>query len=364
MNCFLLFIVLALASITVVLGQSRIELRSYDATATLGGLGYYYVYYPSNYSCSQMRYPVLYLLHGASGNGSDWLNDVGIQANLDNGINKQLFPPVLAIIPGFPKGWFVDSTYMKAESAFIKNLWSHVETTFADRLVPANTNSAAGTKRGRFIGGFSAGGFGTTRLTMLYPQLFASAFALSPAIYNENVPSISSAFTHPPFQTNGSFDISKWKSYNYVSLIDNYYAKNDLRPLFITSGDKDKFNITYEAYTLYWQVFRLRAGYTSAQTAFRIYDGDHVAPVWKATVNEAITWTSQFVTSAYVDSTIAVTDPTPCASVDAPSSTPSTSTVVETVRDSKFVNATIGLSIAFAVLVAVIVAMYLKFRKA
>jgi len=359
----LISVILVVALSNVAFGASKIELMSYSAPDLTGGIGYYYLYTPSNYSCSQMRYPLLYLLHGASSNGTDWIVDGTIQANLDNGIANQLYTPMMVVLPAFPKSWYVDSSYMKAETAFINSLWAHIEVTYANRLVPANSNSTGSVMRGRFIGGISMGAYGSLRFMMLYPQLFASAFTLSPAVYIEGPAPISSAYTHPPFQTNGTFDISKWKSYNYPALINNYYAKNDLRPIFITSGDKDKFNVTYEAYTLYWQVFRLRAGYASSQTAFRVYDGDHVWPLWRATVNEAIAWTTKFVTSAYVDKSIPITDSSPCAPASDSSSTSNTVTIVETVKEKQFVNATIGLSIGCFALVCVIIAMLMKAKK-
>jgi len=364
MHSYLIYVLLVVALSNVAFGASQIGLMSYSAPDLAGGIGYYYLYTPSNYSCSQMRYPLLYLLHGASSNGTDWIVSGTIQDNLDYGIANQLYTPMMVVLPVFPKSWYVDSGYMKAETTFIKNLWTHVEVTYANRLVPANSNSTGSVMRGRFIGGVSMGGYGSLRFMMLYPQLFASVFTLSPAVYMQPPP-ISTAYTQPPFQTNGTFDISKWKSYNYPVLINNYYAKNDLRPIFITSGDKDRFNITYEAHALYWELFRLRAGYGSSQTAFRVYDGDHVWPLWRATVNEAITWTTKYVTSAYVDTSIPITDPLPCAPADSPSgsSTPNTVTIAETVEDKQFVHATIGLSIGCFALVCVIVAMLMKAKK-
>jgi enterochelin esterase-like enzyme len=59
------------------------------------------------------------------------------------------------------------------ESAFTKDLVTHVDTTY-----PTNPE-----RNSRIVAGYSMGGYGALRYSLAHPELFGAAIVLSPAVY-------------------------------------------------------------------------------------------------------------------------------------------------------------------------------------
>lgn len=193
----------------------------------------YRVYRPASYHKNDTL-PVLYLLHGHGGNDSTWLksSEGNIQSVLDSLISHEFLPPLLAVIPNAGNSWYVDS-HQKMESAFINDLLPHVENQFSQNRVDNY----------RVIAGISAGGYGTLRFTLKYPELFKSALLLSPAAYYPEPPPNSSSRKINVFSTDSLFDNQIWQSYAHVNLI-NTYNQSEFHPKFyISTGDDDEYGI-------------------------------------------------------------------------------------------------------------------------
>ena len=77
--------------------QGRIETVEYEST-TVGTRRKALVYLPPNYS-ADMRYPVLYLLHGIGGDEEEWNRGASPQAILDNLIADGMAPPMIVVMP-------------------------------------------------------------------------------------------------------------------------------------------------------------------------------------------------------------------------------------------------------------------------
>jgi S-formylglutathione hydrolase FrmB len=88
------------------------------------------------------------------------------------------------VMPDAGTSWFVDARE-KMESAVIDDLIPEVERTL--RVLKS--------RDGRLIGGLSMGGYGALRFALKYPESFAAAALLSPAIYDPLPPPNSSART-------------------------------------------------------------------------------------------------------------------------------------------------------------------------
>ncbi len=121
------------------------------------------------------RYPVLYVLHGYTGDvaalvaGRPWETNVVQWA--DRLIVEGAMPPVLlAIVDGFTRlggSQYVDSIHNGAYATYtVRDAIGHVDRTYP-------TIAAEG---GRAVLGKSSGGFGSLHLTMHYPGVFC-AFA-------------------------------------------------------------------------------------------------------------------------------------------------------------------------------------------
>jgi enterochelin esterase-like enzyme len=237
----------------------------------------YAVYLPDGYDSSQLRYPVLYLLHGNGGSLYSWANDGRIQITLDTLIDKGEIPPAIVVMPDAGTSWFVDRRE-KMESAFMRDLIPEVERRF--RAIEARS--------GRLVAGLSMGGYGSMRFALKYPEMFAAAGLLSPAIYEPIPPEASSAQRVGVFGA-PSFDAEVWKGLNYPSLWEAYLAKKLPVPMYISSGDDDDFYIEAEAAKFYSLLRR-----NKQPAELRIVNGAHTWSVWESTIADALRYVFRY----------------------------------------------------------------------
>lgn len=117
------------------------------ASATLGREWSYTVYLPTGYDTSNLRYPVLYLLHGNGGTQNSWAANGRIQATIEPLIASGDVPPAIVVMPDAGTSWYVDRKE-KMETAFLEDLipgLQHYFRTLEER-------------QGRSIAGMSMGG--------------------------------------------------------------------------------------------------------------------------------------------------------------------------------------------------------------
>lgn len=264
-------IVIALCALLAAPGfASEIVSREFNSAA-LGRAWAYEVYLPSGYEASRLSYPVLYLLHGNNGTRRHWVDKGNIQSTADALIASGEIPAAVIVMPDAGVSWFVDRRE-KMETAVIRDLIPDVEGHW--RVLKS--------REGRLIGGLSMGGYGALRFAMKYPEKFAAAALLSPAIYDPLPPPKSSARSVGVFGE-PQFDEQVWKDLNYPALWQGYLAKQTPVPMYINSGDDDEFMIEAEATELY---SLLRVNRQPAE--LRIVDGAHTWAVWASTVGEAM----------------------------------------------------------------------------
>lgn len=238
----------------------------------------YAVYLPDGYETSTLRYPVFYLLHGHNGSLNDWSVSGHIQATTDGLIKNGEIPPTIIVMPDAGMSWYVDRKE-NMETAILRDLIPDVEARF--RTIAS--------REGRVIGGLSMGGYGSLRFALKYPEKFAAAALLSPAIYDPEPPEESGARRAGVFGAE-AYDGAIWKGLNYPTLWDAYLAKKQPVPMFINSGDDDDFMIEAEATKLY---SLLRSHRQPAE--LRIVNGTHTWPVWEATIGDAMKYIYRYV---------------------------------------------------------------------
>ncbi len=241
----------------------------------------YTVYLPDGYETSRLRYPVLYLLHGNGGNESEWLVQGQVHPTVDQLIKAGKVQPFIIVMPGAGTSWWVNGNKERAEDALIKELIPHNDATYR----------TIGAREGRMIAGLSAGGFGTVNAAMKFPEMFASAAALSPAVYSPTPPSHSSAMRVHPFQKDGKFDQASWDRLNYTANLEAYKARKIVVPMYINSGDHDTFAIAYHAAGLFQKLFEFQP----KQVEYRVVDGDHEWAVWRDSIGDAISYMTRYV---------------------------------------------------------------------
>ncbi len=120
----------------------------------------YVVWTPTDFDTSgDTKYPVIYFLHGMGGNETS--DARGFSGLIRRSISKGELPPVICVFPNGGRSGYRDT----------------VEKMIVDELIPLidknyPTDASA---RSRVVAGFSMGGAGAVRLSMLHPNLFCGA---------------------------------------------------------------------------------------------------------------------------------------------------------------------------------------------
>ena len=134
------------------------------------------VYVPPGYDAGgSKRYPVLYVLHGYTGNVAALLGarawEINVFQWIDRAIESRRMPPaILVAVDGFTRlggSQYVDSIHNGKYATYtVRDVIGHVDANY-------RTIASEG---GRAVLGKSSGGFGAMHLVLAYPGVFA-AFA-------------------------------------------------------------------------------------------------------------------------------------------------------------------------------------------
>ena len=132
------------------------------------------LYLPKGYESSQRRYPVLYLLHGGTGNQNDWIQKGELQRIADKAIEEGKSAPMIIVMPDAEMTYYmnnVDGKY-QFEDFFVQELIPYIEKEYRCRTG----------KQYRAISGLSMGGYGSLLYAIHHPELFSACAAMSPGI--------------------------------------------------------------------------------------------------------------------------------------------------------------------------------------
>lgn len=145
-----------------------------------GTLGSCMVYPPKSYDENpDKRFPVIYYLHGGTGNQREarWMIE-----RIDKAINSGKMNPVIVVSPqALPIGWYVNAntadekvTSGPIHDVIINDLIPYIDTHFRTVSAP----------EGRGIEGFSMGGRGALMLAFEHPDLFGAVSSVAGAVVN------------------------------------------------------------------------------------------------------------------------------------------------------------------------------------
>lgn len=135
------------------------------------------VYLPPGYDSSEERYPVIYYLHGFT-----WSDSLMIAADhfdqlLDQAIATGKIKPVIVVMPDQHtsyRGSFYTNSSLTGNWA---DFTARDLVTYADEKYRTIPEAAS-----RGVAGHSMGGHGAIKMGMLFPDVFANVYALSPAM--------------------------------------------------------------------------------------------------------------------------------------------------------------------------------------
>ena len=150
------------------------------------------VYLPPGYVRSNLRYPVLYLLHGGGGDEADWVTFGGIRTIMDGIIATS---PTNAAIVVMPDG--NDAQWYDSLDGSIKN-----EQYLLDFVIPYIDRHfrTIAERAGRAIDGLSNGGYGSMLFAAKAPDRFAAAGGMSSNLAGVSFTGLGTAATAPAYR--------------------------------------------------------------------------------------------------------------------------------------------------------------------
>jgi S-formylglutathione hydrolase FrmB len=158
---------------TAARAESRAECRSLPSKILANDVAYC-AFLPPGYDADKSRqYPILYFLHGLGENAQILLNSGGWNLIQDLWQQKDIGDFVI-VTPSADRSFYINSLNgrVRYQDFFIKEFIPYIEKQYR---IEAN-------RRDRGIMGISMGGYGALRLAMLFPDLFGSVSAHSPAL--------------------------------------------------------------------------------------------------------------------------------------------------------------------------------------
>ena len=176
MKRLFLTICTVVSAVTVIAG-GRIEQGSVKSEI-LGVEKRYAIYLPEGYESSGERYPVLYLLHGATDTYMAWPEKGDMMRIADETIAAGTARKMIVVMPD-ASGIGERNAGEKMGYFNVKN-W-HYEDFFFGEFLPYidQTYRTIASKEGRAISGLSMGGGGATVYAQRHPEIFQASYSTS-----------------------------------------------------------------------------------------------------------------------------------------------------------------------------------------
>lgn len=224
------------------------------------------VYLPESYN-SLAPLPVLYFLHGRSGNENIML-DMDINAKADKMIGEGKIKPLIIVCPRIENSRGVNSSLTCKEvsdpgnNKRIINLGMY-EDYFMKEVLPLTdkTFNTIKDRKGRYIGGASAGGYAALHNTFRHQHMFSKVGGHMPALELE-----LEEDDKPYYE-----DMNVWRKYDpiYIAKSNNILSDIDV---YLDAGDKDEGKF-YEGCSILHKILKEKG----VNSQNYIFPGNHSA---------------------------------------------------------------------------------------
>jgi len=273
-------IILFLLPAIFVFGQERgtVSTNNVCKSPVLGHDIAYSVYLPPGYGIDKINYPVLYLLHGYTGDQTNWVQFGDVQRTATAAIERGDIPPLIIIMPDAGNSWYVNDIQGKVryEDAFFNDFIPYIEKTYP----------VVAKKDFRAIAGLSMGGYGALLYALKHPDYFSVCVAMSAAVFTDEeikaFPQDRRAMFDDLFGDFSTGLPQHWKDNSILEIIKNYPddKKNKVR-FYIDCGDDD---FLYRGNAALHVALRDQ----NMQHEFRMRDGAHTWSYWRSSLKAGL----------------------------------------------------------------------------
>lgn len=135
-----------------------------------------HIYLPPGYDTSDQKYPCIYYLHGFTTDHNEYIN-LKMSELFDEAIEEGKIRQFILVVP---------DSYNKFKGSFYTNSeeggkWADYIASDVVNYIDENYRTIQD-RNSRGICGHSMGGNGALKISMLYPDIFGSVYALSPSV--------------------------------------------------------------------------------------------------------------------------------------------------------------------------------------
>lgn len=230
-----------------------------------------WVFTPKAYKKSSLSLPVIFLLHGYSGNYKQWNAIMDAQKYADE------YNMIIVCPDGLFSSWYLNSP-VKADWQF--------EDFFFDELYPDIVKRYKVDDKNIFISGLSMGGHGAFHLFLKHPELFSGAGSTSGGI---RLGDGFGKFGLGPLLGNPPADSDLWKKFSVYENIQQ--LKGNPKPLIFDCGADDMFYASNNLLKQKCDELKLNATYISQP-------GGHNKVYWAKSIRQQFQFFSQQIQSS------------------------------------------------------------------
>lgn len=189
------------------------------------------IYLPKGYS-HKNKYPVLYLIHGYTGNEDAWFPGLKVEKKADELIDKKKIVPLIIVAPQIDNSYGINSAKNTSNQQLYFNTGMYEDYLYKE-LVPFidKTYSTISSRKGRYIGGVSMGGWVALHMAFAHEGMFSKVGGHSPAIFLDGSTSPVRSFLYPteelrnerdPIRVAQNKDLTRLKVYLDCGAQDSY----------------------------------------------------------------------------------------------------------------------------------------------
>lgn len=173
-----ILLVLLILSIGLYAQSGQVQESLKMKSKILGKEVEYSIYLPPGYEKNTDRYPVLYLLHGHSGDESNWIHVGAAKETADVQLKEKKIVEMIIVMPDGGNSWYINSYDGKVlyEDFFVNEFINYIDETYRTEA----------SREGRGIAGLSMGGHGSLLLAIRHPSLFSTVAPMSAAVFTQD----------------------------------------------------------------------------------------------------------------------------------------------------------------------------------